>query len=264
MLRWLIALLILGVMAEFGFGFVQSHRATFGACGDAPFGDLALRASSGGPRTLKVLFVGNSLTETNDLPGALVRVANSDPQNPVRLVVGSNTRGGASLQVLYNDGCALRRIRAEHFDAVVLQEHSYFWTTPEEAAEARNGLAAWASAVRQTGAAPVYFEPWLFGVGAVPAGAAVRDLRVATDADAEVYGAPVVRVGEAFAETSSTAGAPDLYEADRHHPSAAGAYFAALIFFHHFTGEPAERAAWRPDGVSADQAAVLARTADAY
>jgi len=75
---------------------------------------------------------------------------------------------------------------------------------------------------------------------------------------------PIVRVGEAFAEAQAAPGAPDLLSSDGHHPSQAGTYFAALVFFHHFTGEPAERATWRPDEVSADQAASLARIADTY
>jgi hypothetical protein len=89
-------------------------------------------------------------------------------------------------------------------------------------------------------------------------------MEAATHANAEIYRVPIVRVGEAVAEAANTPGAPDLFGPDHHHPSEAGTFLAALVFFHHFTGEPAERATWRPDGVSADQAAVLARIADNY
>ena len=100
--------------------------------------------------------------------------------------------------------------------------------------------------------------------GADPAFTLVGDMKSAAYANAEPYGVPSVRVGEAFAEAQTIQGLPGLYAADDHHPSEAGTYLAALVFFHHFTDEPAERAAWRPESVSADQAAQLARIADEY
>ena len=49
---------------------------------------------------------------------------------------------------------------------------------------------------------------------------------------------------------------PDLYQADRHHPSVAGTYLAALTFYRAFTGRAGTDARYRPWGMSAaDQAA---------
>jgi hypothetical protein len=109
--KWPVALLIVALLGELGFSYLRSHRSIFGACSLSPTDHSGLMASNGGARTAKVLFVGNSLTYTNDLPGTLIRVANSDPQNPVKLVIGSSTGLNATLQQLYNDGCALNRIR---------------------------------------------------------------------------------------------------------------------------------------------------------
>ena len=264
MLRWLVAALVVVVIGWLGLGFVKSHRSMFGACVVDPGDHAGLLTSSGGPRTVKVLFVGDSLTSANDLPGTLVKVASSDPESPVKLAVGSNTKTNANLSQLYDDGCALRRLRAEHFDIVVLQEHGRFWFTPLDVLGAQLALGNWANAVRKAGSAPEYFEPWVDGPGVNPAFRNVDALASVTDDNARTNSVPVVRVGEAFAEVVNTPGAPGLYQADRHHPSAAGTYLAALILFHHFTGEPGERASWRPDGVSADQAALLARIGFKY
>ena len=261
--KWLIALLLVAVLGEFGFNYLRSHRTVFGVCLPNPTDHIGLMTSSAGTRTVKVLFVGNSLTFTNDLPGTLIRVADSDPQNPVKLVVGSSTSWDATLRQLYADGCTLKRIRGEHFDTVVLQEHSFFWFAGSEA-DAREALANWANAVRQSGSAPEYLEPWVSGSGEDPGYTGVADMKSATLANAQPYGVPIVRVGEAFAEAGSLQGVPVLYAADNHHPSEAGTYLAALVFFHHFTGELAERATWRPESVSADQAALLAHIADEY
>jgi hypothetical protein len=262
--KWLIALLIVAVLGEFGFAYLRSPRSIFGVCMVSPTDHFGLMTSSEGTRTVKVLFVGNSLTYTNDLPGTLIKVANSDPQSLVKLVVGSSTGLNATLQQAYVDRCTLKRVRGEHFDTVVLQEHSFFWFTPSDESGAREALANWATAVRQAGSSPEYFEPWLGDFGDDPTHTIVGDMKSAAYANAEPYEVPIVRVGEAFAEAQNIQGVPWLYTPDNHHPSEAGTYLAALMFFHHFTSEPAERATWRPEGVSADQAALLAHIADEY
>lgn len=262
--KWLITLLIVAVLGELGFGYVRSHRSAFGVCGVNPTDHAGLITSHVGSRKVKVLFVGNSRTFVNDLPGMLVKVADSDPNSRIRLVVGSNTNPGARLKETLDDGCALKRIRAEHFDHVVLQEWGVFWSKPLDELEAREVLGPWASDIRATGAVPEYFEPWVDRPANNPYYSDLRQVEFATHANADQYGVPIVPVGEAFAEATNTPGAPDLYMSDLYHPSAAGTYLAALIFFHRFTGERAERATWRPDGVSPVQAALLAHLADKY
>ena len=265
--RWLIGVLSLVALAVVAMAGVRIARTSLGVCALSTtdhFGNMTSRQQAPATRKLRVLFVGNSLTFVNDLPGMLVSVASSDPQNPVQLEVGSNTIPDASLQHLYDDGCGLKRIRAETPGVVVLQEHSFFWGDPQSSSAAREALANWATAVRQAGGAPEYFEPWVNGPGDDAAFTNAGDLGPAMQSTAGLYGVPVVRVGEAFAEAVNAPGAPGLYSSDNHHASLAGTFLAALVFFHHFTGEPAERATWRPDSVSPEAAALLARIADNY
>ena len=56
-------------------------------------------------------------------------------------------------------------------------------------------------------------------------------------------------------------GAPDVWGPDRHHPSVAGTYLAALVFYRQFTGRSGAEATWRPGGLSAEDAAKLQRIA---
>src|SRR5436190_9520176 len=72
---------------------------------------------------IRVLFVGNSYTGVNDLPGAVKALADADTTGP-GLVVDSYTVGGAKLADHWNGGTAPDKIRDGDWDFVVLQEQS--------------------------------------------------------------------------------------------------------------------------------------------
>src|SRR5690349_12056264 len=77
----------------------------------APAGPLAPGA--------RVLFIGNSLTYTHDVPG-MVRALSKAAGVP--LVVDAVTLPGASIGDHLDEGTAARRLRAERWDVVVLQQ----------------------------------------------------------------------------------------------------------------------------------------------
>jgi hypothetical protein len=265
-LLFVLADLVVGVVVWFAAqGVDLSGPDPFGPCSirmTDHWGWLASRAPSGA-KTLRVLFVGDSLTYSNSLPGMLVRVASSDPVTPVALEVRSITAPDASLSRLWDEGCGRRRLASDHYDIAILQEHSFFWA-PDAAEQAREAAGRWIPAVRSFGARPIFFEPWVNPPDAGPQLSNVDDLKSATAATAGLYGAEVARVGEAFAEATTTSGAPDLYVSDRHHPSRAGTWLASLVIFHMLTGEAVEHSTWRPAGISANQASILTAIADRY
>lgn len=78
-----------------------------------------------GPRSspIRILFIGNSFTATNDLPGVLTALANTSTAGP-ELVVDSHLVGGATLQQHWESGDALQKIQSSDWDFVVLQEQS--------------------------------------------------------------------------------------------------------------------------------------------
>lgn len=220
-------------------------------------------------RTLTILFVGNSLTFRNDLPAMLVDLASSDPGNTTRLQVKAETFPNASLGDMGAKTGAFAWAQAHHADFVVLQEHSGWYMWPDAVSAAQQDARAWDQALAPLGETPVLFQVWADGdgsraytdrnspaFGSTPA----DDARLAAESTerlARQLGRQVVPVGQAFETARETKGAPDVYGPDRHHPSVAGTYLAALVFYRAFTGRSGADATWRPNGLNAQDAATL-------
>jgi hypothetical protein len=71
---------------------------------------------------LNVLFIGNSLTYTNDLPAMIAELAKAGGQAPFNHE--SETPGGCTFKKHWEDGKALKKIGEKPWDFVVLQEYS--------------------------------------------------------------------------------------------------------------------------------------------
>ena len=69
----------------------------------------------------RILFIGNSFTAQNDLPGLIASVADQSGHHVEHQLV---SHGGASLRRHWNGGEAKRLIESGKFDVVVLQEQS--------------------------------------------------------------------------------------------------------------------------------------------
>jgi hypothetical protein len=218
-------------------------------------------------RTLDVLFIGNSLTYVNDMPAMLANIASSDPGNTTRLEIKAKTYPNATLQFLLNNTDALAYARTHHFDDVVLQEHDS-WYYPVKDIDPQ-GAWNWANEIHTMGAAPVLFETWADSDGSdaytnqqyatyghTPDQEA-ETVAEATDELGRKLAAPVVKVGVAFERARVAKGAPDPWGPDRHHPSVAGTYLGALVFYRYFTGRTGAEATYRPSGLSAADAATL-------
>lgn len=115
-----------------------------------------------GPRHLpiKILFIGNSYTAANDLPGMLLALSKSANAQP-ELIVDSQIVGGATLKKHWDDGVALQKINATDWDFVVLQEQSQ---TPLRQF-GRDQLfypyaRLFAKEIRRIGAIPLFFMTW--------------------------------------------------------------------------------------------------------
>ena len=241
---------------------------------DSDHADIMTSGSSGTTtRTTTILFVGNSFTFINDLPAMLVNIAASDPGNPTQLAVKAVTYPDADLGFLLKQTDALTWARAHRVDYVVLQDHSGWYAVPQWVARGRENATAWKYALQRQNAAPVLFESWADGAGSAiytnptfyaygqtPDQIAAEAMQ-GTAALAGELGMPVVQVGRAFQRASKSDGMPDLYQADRHHPSIAGTYLAALTFYRTFTSRAGTDAGYRPWGMSAADKAALVRAA---
>src|SRR5438093_818949 len=70
---------------------------------------------------LQVLFIGNSFTARNNLPGLIAQLAAARDKTMGHRLISA---GGASLRNHWNAGAAAKAIKDGHYDCVVLQEQS--------------------------------------------------------------------------------------------------------------------------------------------
>jgi len=107
--------------------------------------------------SLRVLFIGDSYTYVNDLPGQIRRLAASS-EGALPLVVNQVTPGGATLEQNWEEGRARRLIRLGGWSHVVLQEQS---TRPIEDREKFVTYARLFDAeIKGVGAKTVFYLTW--------------------------------------------------------------------------------------------------------
>ena len=169
----------------------------------------------------RVLFIGNSFTARNDLPGLIARLARARGHAQEHRLI---SRGGASLRMHWNKGDAPREIEHGRYDVVVLQEQS---TLPVKNAERmKENVRLFDEAIRASGAKTALYLTW-------SRRHAPQSQRAITDAYTSIgreLGALVVPVGVAWHAFLAEHDKPDLYDKDGSHPSLAGSYLAACVF----------------------------------
>lgn len=196
---------------------------------------------------LNVLFVGNSYTTTNDLPGTLQALVASRGGAMRHEVIA---RGGALLHMHLTEGVAPGRIRAGGFTHVVLQEQSQLpAAAPPVFIEAACALADLATAA---GAKPVLFVTW----ASRDAPREQAKITAAYQAVARRTGALLAPVGPAWTQARLRSSRLTLHGPDGRHPAPAGTYLAALVLFRALTGKAPVELPARP-GVPATVATDL-------
>ena len=204
----------------------------------------AARAVTGA--TVSVLFVGNSLTQVNDLPSVFKQFA-AESSLHVEVEVSSITPGGAFLYDHWKQGQALALLREKHPTFLVLQGQS---TEPLSATKSFSHCAALFKAeADHVGAKTILFATW-----ARPAGdpyfkdptsggspAAMQASLNSTYASvANSIGATLAPVGIAWEHAQQSSPNIQLLDGTQH-PSPAGTYLAAAILFRAvFDASPAE------------------------
>lgn len=171
----------------------------------------------GAPR---VLFIGNSLTEGNNLPAMVQALAHASGRP---LVVEAVTRGGFSLEDHWNQGDARRTIARGGWRYVVLQQG------PSSLPASRTNLVEWTrrfgDEIRRVGARTALYAVW-----PESARASVFDdvTRSYSEAAASVEGL-LLPAGEAWRAAWRRSPALELYGPDGFHPTPRGTYLAALV-----------------------------------
>jgi lysophospholipase L1-like esterase len=201
-------------------------------------GDLALARST--RPGLRVLFVGNSLTYYHDMPEMVGRLAAAEP-GPQPLIAVSYTRGAARLSDFAGDGGLRRLLHQVRWDDVVLQEQSTIPSLPpaeraqrmDPAARTLNSLITGAGARTLLFMTPGYEHG--NGVGDSYQAMQLR-LYQGYAAVGAAIGAEVVSVGVAWQDAHLRQPDLGLWSWDGTHPSTAGSYLDACMFYAALTG----------------------------
>jgi hypothetical protein len=172
--------------------------------------------------TLNVLFIGNSFTARNDLPGLIARLAAARGKNLQHRLVSA---GGASLRAHWNAGEALKAINGGRYDAVVLQEQS---TLPvKNAKRMHENVRLFDDAIKAAGAKTVLYMTW----ARQQAPESQRAITDAYDSIGRELGATVAPAGVAWQRLLRKHDRIVLYDRDGSHPTLAGSYLAACVLF---------------------------------
>ena len=184
--------------------------------------------SKRGRSSRNVLFIGNSFTARNDLPGLIAQLAAARGKRLEHRLIWA---GGASLRAHWNKGEALAAIQGGTFDAVVLQEQS---TLPiKNAGRMHENVRLFDAAIKAAGAGTVLYMTWARRT-APESQQAITDAYTAIGRE---LGATVVPVGLAWEAFLGDHDRPPLHDKDQSHPSPAGSYLAACAFLAALFGE---------------------------
>lgn len=208
---------------------------------------------------LRVLFVGNSYTYVNDLPGMFRQLACSGGR---RVEIAQEAPGGWTLAQHAASPQTLKTIQRQKWDYVVLQEQS------EIPAVADVRTQSMYPAVRKLvylitgqGSMPILFLTWGHRDGSQIAGfsgyadmqAALIDGYMGISKEMTL---PVAPVGQAWQRAVTQANPMDLWQADGSHPNPSGTYLAACVFYAAFYNQSPEGLSYRA-GIAENTARTL-------
>lgn len=187
-----------------------------------------------------VLFIGNSYTYVNDLPNTLRQLALSLGDT---VTVASSAPGGYTLFQHSTYAPTLTAIQSQPWDYVVLQEQSQLGALPLAVTTTELGAAALVEAIEENWECtyPVFYMTWGRQNGDAQNCAnfpfmctyngmqqGLRSNYIALAEQSDGYAAPV---GAAWKVVRDTQPGINLYDADGSHPSPAGTYLAACVFY---------------------------------
>jgi len=185
------------------------------ACGEAASTAPGARASPGEG----LLFIGNSLTMSNDLPGLVSALAQSAGG---RLPTSAVAFPGFALEDHWTEGTALREIDRGGWSVVVLQQGPS--GLPDSRVNLRQWTAAFDERIRKAGAHTALFSVWPAKTGP----ASFEDVAGSYSAAAADVGGIYLPVTHAWLEAWRRDPALALYSGDDFHPSPEGSYLAAV------------------------------------
>ncbi|MBW3621970.1 MAG: SGNH/GDSL hydrolase family protein [Armatimonadetes bacterium] len=181
----------------------------------------------------RILFIGNSFTGRNDLPGMIrTLAASADP--PRTLETESSLLNGMALKTHWDKGEARRKLESADWDYVSLQEQS---TLPfKNPAKMHDYMRKFDAAIKERGARAVLYLTW----ARRDAPERQAEITEAYRSIGEEIGALVAPVGIAWERALEEQPDLTLHDPDQSHPNPAGSYLAACVFYATLFGESPE------------------------
>ena len=170
---------------------------------------------------LFVLFIGNSFTARNDLPGLIAKMAAVKGRCIDHKLISA---GGASLRKHWNGASARQEIASGRYDLVVLQEQSTLPIKNEQ--RFFENVRLFDEAVKAAEAKTVLYMTW----ARQNASESQAALTSAYTAIGRELGAVVAPVGAAWEKHLAKHQEPVLHDRDQSHPTLAGSFLAACVF----------------------------------
>ena len=186
----------------------------------------------------RVLFVGNSLTYTNQLPFVVERLA---ALNGESLLASSVTAPGWSLEDHWADGTAADSIRTGHYTLVVMQQGPS--ALESSRVLLRDFTRRFDVVIREHGATPALYAVWPSIDRAFDFDRVHESYTLAA---ADVSGT-LFPVGEAWRAAWRLQSDLSLWSSDGLHPTPVATYLAALVIHARLFGRPADVAPERLD-----------------
>ena len=220
---------------------------------------LSLPAHAQDKAELNIIFVGNSYTYFNDMPEQLEIMMNNNQSSPFRANIEQVVKGGAHFKDHYNDGQLKRLLNnGTKWDYVVLQNQSDWAVYNEHTLGIGYKYAKLlAEEIINAGARPLLFVTWPKELGSQhyePHGY-IKSFGFQYKSNNYHYaelgkriGAKPIPVNDYWVKTLQNYSGIKLYS-DGSHPTPAGSYLIALVFYKYFTGKPLNNPKLFPRGL---------------
>ena len=198
----------------------------------------------------RVLFIGNSYTYVNDLPGTFASLARSGGH---QVVTDVSAQGGMMFVQHVQSSETLDKLKSKHWNFVVLQEQSELPAIMKMRNDQMYPPArTLVSLIRENGAEPIFFLTWAHRDGWPENGIPnyvmmqqnINDGYMSIVHELDTLVAPV---GVAWSEAMRQNPQAPLWQADGSHPTSQGTYLAACVFYAVIFQESPERLSYRND-----------------
>ncbi len=213
------------------------------------------------------LFIGNSYTYVNDLPGLVQEIASSKGNS---FIHQSHTPGGSTLSQHATNISVQNLLNTAEWDYVILQDQSQNPSFPpvQVASQVYPYAESLCESIRQENncSQPVFFMTWgrengdaqnciFYEPLCTYEGMQDRLIESYTEM-AEDNNSGLAPVGIAWKNIRENYPAIDLYASDGSHPSIHGSYLAACVFYSVLFNETPENA-YIPNNITTSEAAII-------